>query len=46
MGVNEKLLQGKLAERPGEETMPVEELLKAVAKALIQEEEELKNEKS
>lgn len=34
MGVNEKLLKGKLVERPNEEALPVEELLKALAASI------------
>ena len=44
MAVNDRLLQGKLADRPQEEKLPVEDLLRAIAEALIEEEKELNHE--
>lgn len=38
MGVNEKLLKGKLVDRPNEESLPIEEILKAISQSVIQDE--------
>lgn len=40
MGVNEKLLKGKLVDRPNEESLPVEEILRLISVSIEQEDEQ------
>ncbi|MCM0605057.1 MAG: hypothetical protein KA715_03130 [Xanthomonadaceae bacterium] len=42
MGVNEKLLKGKLVDKPNEEKLPIEEILRLIAISIEQEAAEAK----